>query len=164
MWGSLSRAGSIDTLRFERIYACPIEKLWSALITPARIAEWMIADAEVDPRPGGRFHLKFRSGPHTMLGEITRFEPPHLLEYTWPEVAANGRSLVLWELAEVEAGCRLILTHTLLAGGDIADFSSGWHWHLDALTLAVDGVATPWREEEWRALQSDYRGRFLISA
>ncbi len=161
MWAMLTKPAGTDVLRFERVYPCPIEKLWAALITPERISDWLIADAEVDPHVGGRFRLKFRNSAHVVEGEITRFEPPFVLEYTWPEAAARGHSLVLWELKPVEAGTRLVLTHTLSAGGDTADFASGWHWHLDALASAADGVASPWREDEWRALQAEYLARFL---
>jgi uncharacterized protein YndB with AHSA1/START domain len=164
MWGSLTKANGPDVLRFERLYACKIEALWAALVTPARIADWLIADAEVEPRVGGLFRLKFRNFAHTIEGAITRFEPPCVLEYTWPEAAANGDSLVLWELSPVEEGCRLVLTHRLNAGGDAVDFASGWHWHLDALAQAAHGVPTPWREDEWRVLQADYRARFLAAA
>ncbi|MEJ0049160.1 MAG: SRPBCC family protein [Rhodospirillales bacterium] len=159
MWGELAAAGATKILTFERDFARPVEKVWAALVTPTRISDWLCADAEVEPRAGGRFHLVFRNGPHIMSGVITRFEPPHLLEYTWPESAANGHSIVRWDLSAIPAGTRLVLTHTLPAGGALADFASGWHWHLDALADAVDGTATPWNRAQWQTLQSAYLTR-----
>jgi uncharacterized protein YndB with AHSA1/START domain len=160
MWGEVTADGATRILTFERDFPRPLEKVWAALITPARIADWLCADAEVEARVGGRFHLVFRNGPHSMTGVITRFEPPHALEYTWPEAAANGHSIVLWELSATPGGTRLVLTHTLAAGGALADFASGWHWHLDALAAAIDGTATPWDRAEWQSLQTSYAARF----
>lgn len=159
MWGRVGSAGAGSILTFEREIARPVEKVWAALITPARLADWLCADAEVDPRVGGRFHLVFRNAEHRMTGEITRFEPPHTLEYTWPEAAAHGESRVLWRLFAVAGGCRLVMTHTMPRGGEMADFASGWHWHLDALQAACDAVATAWSEPAWRSLQTAYRAR-----
>ena len=153
MWATLHAEGETRTLRFERALPRPVEKVWAALIAPERIGDWLCADAEVEPRLGGRFHLAFRNGPHTMTGVITRFEPPHVLEYTWPENAAKGHSLVLWELSATPTGCRLVLTHTLPGGGDLRGFASGWHWHLDALAT---GQPTPWYEPAWRRLKEEY--------
>jgi uncharacterized protein YndB with AHSA1/START domain len=159
MWGHLMADGEARTLTFERDIARPIEKVFAALITPARVADWLCADADIEPRVGGRFHLTFRNYQHTMEGLITRFEPPHTLEYTWPEDAAKGCSRVLWRLHATPSGTRLVLTHMLPHGGDMADFASGWHWHLDALPAACDAAATEWNEPAWRVLQLAYAER-----
>jgi uncharacterized protein YndB with AHSA1/START domain len=163
MWGRLSASGGIKALRFERDYAVPVAKLWAALTTPERIGDWLCADAQIELRQGGRFHLAFRNFAHSITGEITRIEPPYLLEYTWPEQEANGNSLVRWELSATKSGCHLVLTHSLTKGGDAADFASGWHYHLDALGPAAAGVATAWSEQAWRTLQSAYRARFTAA-
>lgn len=163
MWGEVKTDGTASILVFERRIPRPVEKVWAALITPARIEDWLCARAEVDPRVGGRFHLAFHRGDHRMDGTITRFEPPVVLEYSWPEGAAHGDSVVRWELHADPGGTRLVLTHTLQAGGDLIGFGSGWHWHLDALAHAVDAVATPWDEAGWRALQQEYSARFAAA-
>lgn len=159
MWGTLASDGDAKILTFERHIPRPVEKVWAALVTPARIGDWLCADAEIEPRLGGRFHLAFRNFAHSMTGEITQWDPPHTLEYTWPESAAKGHSLVLWRLHPTPGGCRLVMTHTLPGGGDVVDFASGWHWHLDALATAVDEVETPWAEPQWRALRAEYATR-----
>ena len=159
MWGTLQAEGEARILRFERHYKRPIEKVWAALITPERIADWWCADAEVEPRVGGRFHLAFRNGPHTMTGVITILEPPHRLTYTWTEAVAKGDSLVSWELFPQADGCRLVLTHTLPSGGETMDFLSGWHWHLDALVGALNGVAAVWDSKGWETLKEEYKIR-----
>ena len=159
MWGTVTASGAGRVLRFERVIARPVEKVWAALTVPERIADWLCAAAEVDAAPGGRFHLAFHNSAHRVHGTITRFEPPYALAYTWPEDAATAGSHVLWELSPTDCGTLLVLTHTLPAGGDLPGLGSGWHWHLDALPAAVDGVATPWNEPAWRELQTGYAAR-----
>jgi uncharacterized protein YndB with AHSA1/START domain len=112
--------------------------LESSRILPERLC----ATTEADLRVGGRFWPKFQNSDHTMQGELTRIEKPSLLEYTWPESAAHGSSLVLWEVFAERDSTRLVLTHTPTAGDNPLDFLSGWHWHLDALgPAATDGAA-----------------------
>ncbi len=159
MWGTVTAEGAGRVLRFERVIARPVEKVWAALTVPERIADWLCASAEVEPAAGGRFHLFFHGGKHLMHGTITRFEPPRALAYTWPEDRETADSHVLWELSSVPEGTLVVLTHSLPAGGDLAGLGSGWHWHLDALAAAADGVATAWDEPAWQALRAGYAGR-----
>jgi hypothetical protein len=42
------------------------------------------------------------------------------------------------------------------AGGDLADFASGWHWHLDALDRALGGETVPFDAQRWRLLRKVY--------
>lgn len=58
MWGRVESEGAGRTLTFEREMARPVEKVWAALITPARLADWLCADAEVEPWVGGSSFLK----------------------------------------------------------------------------------------------------------
>lgn len=153
--GRLGAENGSPALRFERQLAKPPETVWTALTQPESLARWLTA-AQVEPRVGGRFHLDFHSGQSIIDGRITRWEPERLLEYSWPEKNANGDSLVRWELSPVGAGTRLVLTHRLDAGGDLADFASGWHWHLDALDKALEGETVPFDEQRWRLLRKVY--------
>ena len=143
-------------LRFERNLSQTPQKVWSALVEPADLAKWMQADATVDAEQGGRFELRFHAFDHSMLGRIITWDPPKTLEYTWPEADPNGNSIVRFELSPTLAGCRLILTHILRAGGDMADFASGWHWHLDALDAALLGEARLFDRPAWAALREIY--------
>ena len=148
------------TLRFERRLAHPPETVWRALTEPQALARWMQADeAVVDPRPGGRFHMLLGGGSSRMEGVVRRWEPPAVLEYTWPETAARGDSLVRFQIFPHMAGSRLVLTHILLAGAeaaDLADFASGWHWHLDALESALPGEKVAFDHPRWLALRQVY--------
>lgn len=154
--GRVSEENGSPAIRFERMLAKPPEAVWAALTDPEGIARWL-TKAEVEPRVGGRFHLDFHEGQSVVDGRISRYEPPRLLEYSWPEKNANDDSLVRWELHPAGDGTRLVLTHRLDAGGDLADFASGWHWHIDALDRAIEGETVPYDAQRWRLLRKVYQ-------
>jgi uncharacterized protein YndB with AHSA1/START domain len=143
-------------LRFERFFPKPAGDVWTALTEPAAIGRWLQAEATIEPHVGGQFLLLLGGGSSRMDGRITAWQPPTLLEYTWPEAAANGDSTVRFELASDDAGTWLILTHRLPSGGDLPDFASGWHWHLDALDIALEGEAREFDRPRWAALRRAY--------
>jgi uncharacterized protein YndB with AHSA1/START domain len=152
----ITHHASTATLRFERALNHPPEKVWQALTTPEIIAKWFQADADIDPRQGGKYHLEFQGRGHGMHGQITTWNPPHTLAYTWPEPEAGGDSTVTWHLTPTETGTLLVLTHHLRAGGNLADFASGWHWHLDALDHALLGETVLFDHAQWSTLQDRY--------
>jgi uncharacterized protein YndB with AHSA1/START domain len=155
--GRLIEERGAPALRFERVLAKPVEQVWAALTQPEAIRRWLQARAEVEPREGGRFFIDFHEGASIVDGRITRWAPPRLLEYSWPEKNANGDSLVRFELFPRDGGSRLVLTHRLDAGGDLSDFASGWHWHLDALDRALEGEAVAFDTPRWQSLRMVYR-------
>jgi uncharacterized protein YndB with AHSA1/START domain len=149
----------VPALRFERRLKHDVATVWAALVEPAALARWLQAGATVDPWLGGRFHLVFHGATHAMPGVITAWQPPRLLEYTWPEAEAHGDSTVRFELAPQDTGCILVLTHLFPAGATLADFASGWHWHLDALEPALLGHSVTFDRPRWAALQTAYAAR-----
>ena len=149
--------GSI--VAFERRIDRPVEKVWAALTVPERVADWL-AKADIVLEVGGRYDLRFPDSEDVMWGMITRLEPPELLELTWRENDGTTKSVLSWRLSPDGGGCRLNLTHTFPADTrDLPGFVSGWHWHLDAITAACDGVATAWDKGRWKALDERYRPR-----
>jgi uncharacterized protein YndB with AHSA1/START domain len=65
--------------------AAPPERVWQLLTDPAELPRWWPDAAQVEPRLGGRIVLNF--GPGDVSGEVTQWEPPHALGFTW--VASN---------------------------------------------------------------------------
>jgi uncharacterized protein YndB with AHSA1/START domain len=148
-------------LRFERRLAYPPATVWSALTEPSSLARWMHAEEpEVEPWTGGRIRLVLGGGSSRLEGVIRRWDPPSTLEYTWPERAAKGDSLVRFEVFAEGDGSRLVLTHVFTAGlageGDQADFASGWHWHLDVFETALDGAAQAFDRQRWAQIRAVY--------
>jgi uncharacterized protein YndB with AHSA1/START domain len=134
-----------DTMQvvFHRHYAKPIEKVWAAITTPERLADWL-ADAEIEMRPGGRIYLNWNKGANEMVGRVLVCEAPMAFAWTWE---LGGRETVVrFDLKRDGDGCWLTLTHSGLsprAGGG-AGVRSGWHAHLEGIGDAIEGRATPW--------------------
>ena len=155
--GRVSQAGDRQLLTFDRILRHPPEKVWEALTTPEGIGRWWQSDAEIEPRQGGRFHLRFRPFDHSMTGVVTIYDPPERFGFTWPDTAAGTDSHVLFQLRPDPLGTHLRLVHDLPAEADATEFAAGWHWHLDGVDDAARGLGTPWDEQRWRVLQKVYR-------
>jgi len=70
------------TVRVERRYAHPIEKVWRAVTMPEHLDEWFPAPVEIDLRVGGamRFAALGDAGP--AHGSVEAVDPPRTLTFT----------------------------------------------------------------------------------
>ena len=59
----------------------PPERVWDLLTNPAELSRWWPDAARLEPRVGGRIVLEF--GPGDVTGEVTRWEPPTAIGFTW---------------------------------------------------------------------------------
>ncbi len=133
---------------FRRRYGKPVAKVWAALTTPERLADWLGA-AKVDLRVGGALQLSFANGKSIEL-RITRVEAPHVLGWSWRLDGLDTSDL--FEHAAEGEGCRLTLTHSGLSArqGQGAGVRAGWHAVIEGLADCLDGRATPWALKEQR--------------
>ncbi len=155
--GQIIRDRDHYLIRFERVLAKPIDKVFAALTTPERLGAWLGA-AEIDPRAGGRFVLVFADPPYRMEGEVRAFQPPTLFEFTWPSDPGAPPSIVRFALTSEGGATRLVLTQTLIAPADAPNAAAGWHEHLDRLDLAADGATTTrWDRAREAELAASYR-------
>jgi uncharacterized protein YndB with AHSA1/START domain len=132
----------------------PPERVFRALTDPAQLIRWW-SDAvcqtavwEMDARLGGkwRFEASDSSGKIVVngvsrfkaYGEITEFDPTHVLAYTWlgnwhdhPERPSTAR----WELSATKTGTLVKVTHGGLADQPVArkDYAGGWPGLLELL-------------------------------
>ena len=152
----LGRVLAPDTVRFERLLPGPVERVWSYLVESDKRGLWL-ASGTLEPRVGGAVELTFhnatlspepvperyrpRSGPIASRQQVTRFEPPHALAFTWGSAAAPSE--VLFELAREGDRVRLVLTHTRLDGQARRDVTGGWHTHLAVLAAHLDRREPP---------------------
>jgi uncharacterized protein YndB with AHSA1/START domain len=142
------------TMRFERLFQCPITTVWSALTEPNQLAKWFypfqgtLAEGETVVIPWDETGLQSR---------IVAFDPPRLLAWTWHQ-PGEPESIVRWELFEEGHATRFVLTHTLpvLGANEPTDTLAGWHEHLDTLVDALAGNERAWSNETWRALKDAY--------
>lgn len=149
------------TIQFERLLRHPIQRVWEAISMPEKLSHWL-AEADVVLKKDGRFNLDFGVNNCQVKGQITRLEPPSLLEYTW-DSRDSPASVVKWELfAEGDASCRLVLTHRL----PVLNLStaSGWHQYLAHLLGVLDGTPIPWSEKAWEKVHDRYLLKYQPSS
>jgi len=155
--GVVTTTGESRQLVIRRRYRQSVEKVWAALTTPERLADWL-ADADVDLRVGGTMSLRWNKGAYQAQMTITACDPPRALAWVW--TIGERDTLVRFDLRPDGDGCELTLTHSNLSldGARDGGVRAGWHAHLEGLPAAMEGRATPWatkiaREE---ALASRY--------
>lgn len=59
----------------------PRERVWELLTDPGELMRWWPDAAQLEPRLGGQVVLTFGAGD--VRGEVTRWEPPRELGFTW---------------------------------------------------------------------------------
>ena len=63
------------------------ERVFELFTDPDQLVRWWPDAVRLDPRVGGRIELDFGERG-SVSGEITRFEPPHGLSFTWVRAIA----------------------------------------------------------------------------
>ncbi len=155
--GVVSVDGGDLKVVFTRRYNKPAAKVWSAVTTPERLADWL-AQATYEPRVGSGITLSWNKGAHVMTGKVTAYDPPRVFAFTWP---LDGRDTqVRFDIApDGEGAAILTLSHSGLdAHGWGSGVRAGWHAHLEGLVEAMEGRATPWavKTEREQTLQARY--------
>jgi uncharacterized protein YndB with AHSA1/START domain len=130
--------GGLWQLRFVRQLAHAPEKVWQALTEPEHQAGWLPARMEGERREGAPLRFVFEEAPdHESTGELLRWDPPGLLEYTW-----EGEVL-RWEVRPWGGGSELTLLSRFDEVGKAARDSAGWHICLDLLEASLAGTPAP---------------------
>jgi uncharacterized protein YndB with AHSA1/START domain len=132
-----------DVVTVVRRIAAPPEIVFGYLVDPARFVQWMGVRADLDPRPGGGFHVTV--GPDAVAsGEYEVVEPPHRLVFSWgwqgdPDVAPGSTRVEVVLTAE-GAGTLLELRHTgLPSEASRSRHEEGWAMYLAQLETLLGG-------------------------
>lgn len=147
--GTLETIDERPALRFERILAYPIERVWRAVSEPAELARWFPAAADWTPATGEKLDS------HGGTIEVLEVDAPHRLAWTYN----NDR--YSFDLAEHEGGCRLIFIHVFDDRPLAAQTATGWHTFLSRLEpllagehLSEEEAHKPWAETHERYAES----------
>ncbi len=144
-----------------RIQASP-ETVFEFLIDPDKLIQWMGRSAQLDPRPGGRFHCDI-NGRDIASGEYRELQPPSRLVFTWGwegegATIEPGQSTIEVLLDPDGEGTQLRLIHRDLPNAESAqNHGLGWEHYLDRLATLAGGQdpgADPWEQPE-NALGND---------
>jgi uncharacterized protein YndB with AHSA1/START domain len=153
-YGTVHKREDGYQLRFERHLLHPVEKVWTALTTPAQLAKWL-APGEIELTLGGRVSLAFTDGDGVIDGRVTAIAPPRLLEFTWTD-QDDDFGFVRWELVADDGSTRLVLTHTVPESARAFGLPAlaGWHSLLEQLVALLDGQ--PFARDRWQELHDHY--------
>jgi uncharacterized protein YndB with AHSA1/START domain len=125
------------TVRVERRYPHPIDKVWRAVTTPEHLGHWFPSPVDIDLRPGGT--MTFGTfGPSTgATGTVEAVDAPRLLSFMW------GADRITFELAPDGDGTTFALTHTFDDRTGAPSFATGWGLCLSGLRALLAGDPLP---------------------
>ena len=140
----MANAETVDAVEVEvRIAASP-ETVFDFFTEPDLMIQWTARSAQLDPRPGGGFHLDINDKA-VVSGEYVALEPPNRVVFTWgwegeDSVTPPGSSTVEVLLAADGDGTLLRLIHRDLPSEESAvNHGRGWRHYLDRLAVAATG-------------------------
>lgn len=122
-----------------RISARP-DEVFPYLVQPELVVEWLGSWADLNPVPGGRFHVDI--GGQATRGEFVAVEPHHRVVFTWgtpgSERMPPGSSQV--EILLTADGDETVvnLSHSGLPAEKRATHLDGWTEHLDLLQAVLE--------------------------
>lgn len=154
----LQRAHGYVRADFERDLDHPQRKVWAMLTEPGRLAQWL-APGEIEPYRGGQAQLDFADSGIVIDSEVTAYEAPRLLEYSW---SAPGQPLrpMRWTVTPAEKGaCRLALSLFTPEQEDVARACAGFEAHLDMLAAALEDVPIKFPFARFKAAREAYARR-----
>jgi uncharacterized protein YndB with AHSA1/START domain len=125
----------------------PAERVFELFTDPEQLVRWWPDAARLDARLGGRLELEFE-GRGEVSGQITRYEPPHGLGFTWvrglaPDITTHvdvtitptGEDSVLVEL--IHSGWDAVPEHQVDEWRAL--HSTGWEFFLGCLVELAEG-------------------------
>jgi uncharacterized protein YndB with AHSA1/START domain len=140
---------SAEVIRFQRLLPGTAQEVWEHLTSPQWLAGWL-GPGEIEPRVGGAVSIRFYEvvgGSAAMRGEVTVWEPPHRLAYTWQE--KGPRSEVSFELSSAGDGVLLVFEHRRMPADDATGFAHGWHSCFNALKVQLEGGDQDAQKDAW---------------
>jgi uncharacterized protein YndB with AHSA1/START domain len=160
--GRLEQDGDRWQVHFTRRLPHPPDKVWKALTEPEHLRAWFPNDIEGERKEGATLRHVFRNGEAPeMKGEMRRFQPPAVLEFTW------GDDVLRFELRAEDDGTTTVLdlVDVLEDVGKGARDGAGWHVCLDALDAHLRGESTNTQDPNlWKPVHEAYVERFPAEA
>jgi len=131
------------------------EKLWDALTSSDFTEKYFFGSTIQSDWQEGSSITYSRNGQVTDHGIIIKYEPHHLLSFTWnmfgDETSREQSSRVTFQLKPIDSAVKLMLNHEYLSPTDLVDkddtfvgFNNGWPAILSNLkTLLETGNTLP---------------------
>jgi uncharacterized protein YndB with AHSA1/START domain len=137
------------SLTIVRRIKAPPQAVFDAFVLPDKVALWWgpdqgpVLSADIDPKIGGGFHVRFRTedgSEHGSSGTFETFDPPHRLTMSWKwDNDDDPVSRVEVALRPIDGGTELTFTHSRLPDAASRDsHEQGWNGALDKLERAFE--------------------------
>jgi uncharacterized protein YndB with AHSA1/START domain len=162
---TLKEVDGRPALHFERALPHPPERVWRALTEVDEQFAWHPTPGRIEPRAGGRIEWDPEGRVNGMAaGEVTEYDPPRLLAYTWAVDPGRKPDHLRWELRPHDGGCVLVLLHAFGDRPQAPSYGAGWDMCLESLSALLArgerlGVAGP-DDPRWQELHARYRETF----
>jgi uncharacterized protein YndB with AHSA1/START domain len=159
-FGELIGTADRPVVEYRRRFDHPPERVWRALTDPDELEAWFPTTIDGERAPGAQLTFRFEHLElEPMRGEMLRFEPPSLLEFTW------GGDVLRFALERDGDGTAMTFTVALDELGKATRDGAGWHQSLDGLARALRGDRErAYGAKRWRELRDEYAQRFGAAA
>jgi len=131
-------ASTVPVVASVRIAAAP-DVVFPYFTDPVLAMKWIADSAELDPRPGGLFHVVVEGNP--ARGAFVEVDPPRRVVFTWGidgnEGLPPGTSTVEVDLVAEGDETVVTLTHRDLPEDFRASHEGGWNQYLGTLGAVV---------------------------
>jgi uncharacterized protein YndB with AHSA1/START domain len=146
---------STTTLRIERTFQAPIERVFAAWTSPEVMRRWWQAEvgwetsaAEVDLRVGGEVRVvmldPIKDVEHGGGGRYTEIDPPTRLAFTWIWDGDSRRTLIEIDFEETDGVTTVRFTHSgLWDEAAVRSHEGGWGRILDSLERMLEAAPPP---------------------
>ena len=125
------------TVRVERTYPHPIEKVWRAVTDPQHLSKWFPSPVEFDFRPGAPMRFAAFAGDAGEVGVVELVDAPRRLIFTW------GTDRLTFELTPDGDGTTFSLVHSFDDRYGAPSFATGWEICLKGLRSVLAGDPVP---------------------
>jgi len=114
--------------------------VYTFLIRPAKVAQWIGTAVDIDPQPGGIVRIV----PNGIRGTFLTLEPNAKVSFTWGyegegHAVPAGSTVVEITLTPEGGGTRLRLVHRNLTGESRAGHDRGWDHYVARIKIAAEG-------------------------
>jgi len=135
------------TVRVTRRFTASPERVFDAWLDPDKASKFLFATptgqmvrAEIDPRVGGKFIFVDRRNGEDVehVGKYLALDRPRRLVFTFmvPKFSSDATEVTV-EIAPLESGCELTLTHKGVYPDYETRTQAGWTMILEGLATAV---------------------------
>jgi uncharacterized protein YndB with AHSA1/START domain len=117
----------------------PADDVWRAISDDYLLGEWLAADVELDPRPGGAISCRTEEG-EDRFGAVELVEEGERIAFHWQR-QGQPPSRVELRLTELDDGTRLTVFESGLREPSAPEASLRWSKRFESLRLAMASLA-----------------------